>query len=203
MVVTEEWIITQTDTSMRHDRIVDEDSNIVLGGTKHTRIDHGPCWEITGLPTQDALLTRSPRKNQHVTAANMSIIFVCLASLDDINFGMFLFPLTMGILCTLVGIAYNSILQDANKQVCSITFAEPAIASQAALELNTKGLPGIFLVVATYESPPPMPLTWNQQTIPSLCLCIVLFAIAHATAPTTSDDLQVVIRGILSHFHPF
>ena len=109
----------------------------------------------------------------------------------------------MGILAVLVGIAYDCMLQDADKHVCTITFAQPAIIAQAALELNTHALAGISLAVTICVSPPPMPLTWNQQTIPSLCLCIVLFAIAHATAPTTSDDLQVVIRGILSHFHPF
>ena len=71
----------------------------------------------------------------------------------------------MGISAALVGTAYNSISQDANKHAYTITIAQADIAAQVALELSTKGLPGAFLAVTTCESPPPMPLNWDQQTI--------------------------------------
>ena len=71
----------------------------------------------------------------------------------------------MDISAELVGIAYDSTLQDANTHLCTITFAWSAIAAKLALELSTKGLPGIFTAVTTCEAPPPMPLNWDNQTI--------------------------------------
>ena len=126
-----------------------------------------------GLPTQDESVISPPRKKQHVAASNMVITFGCLAKLDNIDIGMLLSPLTMGILAGLIGIAYDSILQDDVTQVCTITFAQPSTAALAALELNMKGLQEITKTIITCEAPPPMPTNWGNQTISEPVVCNV------------------------------
>ena len=118
-------------------------------------------------PTQNAPVTSPHRKNQHVVATNTNtaITFRCLAKLDDINIRVLLSSLTMGISAGLIGITYASILQDAATQVCTVTFAQPSTATQAAFELNMKGLPEMTTSVITGEAPPPMPPNWDNQTI--------------------------------------
>ena len=116
-------------------------------------------------PMQDESGLSPPRKNQHVTASNTVITFGCLAKLDDIDIGMLLTPLTAGISAGLMGIAYESILQDADIQVCTIIFAQPVTAALAALELNTNGLQEITTAVITCEALPPMPPNWGNKTI--------------------------------------
>ena len=74
-------------------------------------------------------------------------------------------PPTTGISAALVEIVYESILQDTDKHVCTITFAQPATAALATLELNTKGLQEITSAVITCKAPPLMPLNWENQTV--------------------------------------
>ena len=119
----------QTDTSMQHDGIVDEEPTIFLMGTKHTRLERSPRRGDMMPSTQDESGLRPSRKNQHVAASNTGITFRCLEKLDDIDMGMLLSPLTVGISAGLMGIAYESILQDPATQVCTITSAQPAAAA--------------------------------------------------------------------------
>ena len=74
-------------------------------------------------------------KNQHVAANDIAIYFGCLASLDNNDVRTFISTPTVGIAVAITGIAYSSVLTNANCQKCVITcFTQPEIAVKATLE---------------------------------------------------------------------
>ena len=65
----------QTDTSMQHDGIVDDEPIIVPMGTKRARLERSPRRGDMMPPTHDESGLSLPRKNQHVAASNTAITF--------------------------------------------------------------------------------------------------------------------------------